>query len=1150
MSGKKHFLGPVPVSQEYPAPEYPASSAQQRMYVLQQLSPGSTAYNMGVIIRITREIDPWRLEDAFQRLIERQEALRTFFAFKDGSLVYKITPRAQFTLEVEAALKTAPEEIQTVFQSFIRPFDLSQAPLFRARLVKIGAGESYLLLDLHHIISDGASVAILTRELAALYEGESLPELRIQYKDYCAWMNKWSETEDFMRQKRYWLETFAGEIPLLNLPLDRPRGVRSPETAASNPAAGRWLFTVAGKETTRRLENLAFKRRTTLNGLMIAIYALMLSKYSGQDELIVGSVVSGRNHPDLKHLIGIFINTLPLKLRVSREGPFLEYLAGVSEVARKAYENQDYPFEKLVQLLPLEPDRTRNPLVDTLLVFHSELGFGNSQSVTPEAPFFECRRMAPGAAMMDLVLEIFPVAGALEGSLEYDGSLFNPETIRRMAVHLRNLAERVAAKPDLSMADMEMLSPAEKQRILEVFNHPAPEARPLKAVASQFEAQAALTPDRIAVQDGASKMTYRELNRRVNGLAKLLRQKGVRAGSIVAVRIRRSMELIAVFLAVWKAGGCYLPLDVKLPGDRMRYMLEDSGADILIARRYDSLDTGNSGAHARKWRALALDLDMMPVEYGTDENPPPQNTLQDPAYVIYTSGSTGRPKGMIIEHRNLSAYLEAFQKEFQISGADVVLQQASASFDAFVEEVYPALTRGGRVAIAPDETVIDPKNLWEFIRQNQVTVISVSPLLLNELNRSYPGPGPAVETVLKPVSNLQPVLRLVISGGDCLKPEYISNLAGRVPVYNTYGPTETTVCATYYPTGVILENKPVPIGAPVSGYQVYVLDQHQSLAPVGVWGEIWIGGAGVGRGYLNQPELTAGKFLTNPFYAGAFHEIPLHGTPQPQIYRTGDLARWTSDGNLEFGGRKDYQVKIRGYRIELSEVEREIFNSGLVRETVVISRQDRFGNLYLAAYFTADTETASGLREYLERKLPAYMVPAYLIKLPRLPRTPGGKYDRRALPAPEEWINSVGEYRPPQNEIERFLANIWQEVLGLSRIGMGDRFFDLGGDSLRLIQVQARIEEHFPGRLTVADLFSLPTIPQIAAFLTGGPQSPAHHQGRGGISRPGLTDADSGHTTDSFRDMDEDARIRAIFTGFTTGRLGLAEAVRRLRRVE
>ncbi|MCP5104854.1 MAG: amino acid adenylation domain-containing protein, partial [bacterium] len=809
----------------------------------------------------------------------------------------------------------------------------------------------------------------------------------------------------------------------------------------------------------RRLYGLMKETGTTLYMVLSAVFNILLSRYGGSEDIIVGTPAAGRYHADLGNTVGFFLETLALRNRPGGDKTFTGFLEEIKHTTLKGYQNQDYPFRELVKRLWDKNDLARNPLFDVMLnVLNQEQAQLEMEGVTVTPIEFDSK-----VAKVDITLEAVEIGetgGRISLELEYCSALFKRETMERFSNHFVNVLGEVTQNPGVRLSEIEILSEAEQKQLLETFNDTVMEYDGNKLVHRLFEEQVERSSSSavvtgkayhpvgtrfIASEIGTMSLTYGELNKKSNQLAHLLRERGVQPGTIVGIMAERSPALFIGLMAILKSGGAYLPLDHQYPKERIDYMTADSGTQLLLTTR----DLWESKTYNYNKALIYLED---PCEFAND-NPEPAAGPTDFAYIIYTSGSTGRPKGVIVKHENLSAYLFSFEQEFEIKAGDVVIQQASYSFDAFVEEVFPCLSRGGCLALPSADDVKDTARLAQFILDNKVNIIDCSPLLLNELNQwVFSAAGDAVNPLRS--------IHTFISGGDVLKREYVDNLLKTGTVYNTYGPTETTICATYHKlTGD--EPSSVPIGKPITNYRVDILDPYGRLQPVGVPGELCIGGVGVARGYLNRPELTAERF--NRSY-----------------YKTGDLARWLPDGSIEFLGRIDRQVNLRGFRVELGEIESQL----LAHEDITEAAVTVIGNHAVCAYFSAwSAKTVGELREFLAVSLPDYMIPAYFVQLESMPVTASGKIDTRALPHPSETgINTGVEYEPPDTGIEKRLVEIWREILelGSARVGIRDSFFDLGGDSILVNRCIALIREEFRTEVPLRQFFERPFIKALA----------------------------------------------------------------------
>ncbi|VBB05120.1 phosphopantetheine attachment site [Lucifera butyrica] len=1028
---------PPATEQEY----YPVSSAQKRMFILNQFERNDTVYNNFVAFKAAGDLDRSRFEQALNRLIQRHETLRTSFTIVDGKPVQRVHPAIEFAVEF---MQEKGEAIPEILQKFSRPFDLSQAPLFRVGLVEIAAGEHIVLFDMHHIISDGVTADIFIKELAGLYEGSELPAMRLQYKDFAVWQERSLQTAAWRRQEEYWLQALAGELPVLNLPTDYPRpSVRS--------FTGDVLRFSLEEKLTEQLNRLARENGTTLYMVLLAAYTAVLSQYTGQEDIIVGSPITGRPYADLHNIIGVFVNTLAMRNYPEKEKNFRQFLQEVKENALRAYENQDYQFEELVDKLDIPRNLSRNPLFDTMFALQSvdmaELTIGDLR--------FSRLDFYNKIAKFDVTLEAIERNNRLDFTLEYDTKLFKPATIDRLRGHLEQALKRIVERPDSKLADIELLTAAEKEQLLTGFN-PAPTEYPRdKTIPELFEEQAAKNPDRIAVTFGDRQLTYAELNSRANQLARALRCRGVTANTIVGLLLDRSPAMITGILGILKAGGAYLPIDPDYPADRIAYMLADSGAQLLITRPELSDAAGFAGD--------LLDVDDPALYQGDTANLAKENTAPDLAYVIYTSGSTGKPKGNLTMHTNVVRVVKN-TNYITITGSDVLLQLSNYAFDGSVFDIYGALLNGARLVLIDKAAVLDMPRLARIIETEQVTVFFITTALFNTL----------VDVNLESLKQV----RKILFGGEAASPRHVEKAfetLGKGRVVNMYGPTETTVFATYHEINGLADTAgSIPIGKPVANTRLYILDRAGRLQPVGVPGELCIAGDGLAQGYLNRPELTAEKFVADPFVTGE------------RMYRSGDLARWRPDGTVEFIGRMDQQIKLRGFRVELGEIETELLKQPSITEALVVAKQEASGYQYLCAYIVAEREVAAAkLKEELQQSLPDYMIPASVMQLEKMPLTPNGKIDRKALPEPAGGIRTGTEYVAPRNEAEARMAQVWQDVLAVEKVGMEDNFFELGGHSLKAIMLAAKIHKEFSAEVPLTAIFKAQTVGELSKTVAG-----------------------------------------------------------------
>ncbi|WP_434784580.1 amino acid adenylation domain-containing protein [Paenibacillus polymyxa] len=1067
-----------------PSEYYPLSSAQKRLYILNQLEGAELSYNIPGAMLLEGELDRQRFEEAFRGLVARHETLRTGFEMVKGEAVQRIYEEAAFQVEY---VQISAEQAEETVRQFVRPFDLAKPPLLRVGLAELAPDRHILMFDTHHIVSDGVSIDVLIEEFVRLYSGEQLEPLRIQYKDYAVWQQSDEQKAQLAKQEAYWLDMFRGELPVLELPTDYPR-------PAMQSYEGRTLQLFMHSEKSEGLKRLAAENGATLYMVLLAGYTILLHKYTGQEDVVVGTPIAGRNHSDVQPLIGMFVNTLAIRSYPAAGKTFLDYLKEIKETTLGAFEHQNYPFEELVDKVNVARDLSRNPLFDTMFALQ------NTENLEIQLPGLHLSTYASEeiVSKFDLSLDVTEIEEGLEYLFEYATALYKTETVEKLAAHYLQLLESILRNPSATIAELGILTPAEKEQILGAFNPAQPEAAPAAAFHRLFEEQAERTPEEAVVVYENDRLTYAELNERANRLAATLRASGIGRESIVGILAERSVDLLVAVLAVWKAGGAYVPLDPDYPAERVRFMLEDSGAKVLLTQtalreRAEawigeeelalaavlylddeasySEERANasvvSGMVSGKLTDAADDGDESHQNVGTDSFH--EARPEDLAYVIYTSGTTGKPKGVMIEHRSLVNTAVGYQREYRLDQFPVrLLQLASFSFDVFVGDIARTLYNGGTMVIVPKDDRIDPSRLHHWMERERVTIFESTPALI----------VPFLEYVHEQQLDMSWMELLITSSDSCSVADYRTlqeRFGSLFRIINAYGVTEAAIDSSFYDEE--LEKLPqtghVPIGKAWLNAKFYIVDAHLNPVPVGVLGELVIGGVGVARGYLNRPELTEEKFVDSPFAAGE------------RLYRTGDLARWMEDGNVDFIGRIDNQAKIRGYRIETGEVEAKLLSVGGVKEAVVVVREDQEGQKALCAYYTAEEGlTAADLKRAIASELPGYMIPSYFVELERLPLTPNGKIDRKALPAPEGGAGGGREYVAPRTELEAKLVAIWQDVLGSVTIGVTDNFFDLGGHSLRATTLVSKVHKELSVDLPLRDVFRHSTIEAMAEAIS------------------------------------------------------------------
>jgi len=1028
----------------------PLSFAQQRLWLLDQLGAGA-AYNVFGAVRLLGRLDVAALERSLEEIVRRHESLRTTFEATEGRPVQRIAAERPLCLAMvdlsghEAAVREA-EARRLATEEAQRPFDLSRGPLLRTTLLVLGEAEHTLLVAIHHIVADGWSMGIFTRELAALYGAFSdgaaspLPDPPIQYADFSAWQRQWLRGEVLERQLDYWRRQLA-ETSTLSLPTDRPR----PPVQAFRGAATFCLLPLGLLASLRALSQEA---GATLFITLLAAFQALLQRYAGQDDIAVGSPIANRNRAETEGVIGLFVNTLVLRTDCSGDPTFQELLARVRRAALGAYDHQDVPFEKLVEELGVKRDLARNPLVQVAFALQ------NAPVEALQLAGLEIRPQEADIAVthFDLELHVHEGPAGLMTVMLYDTDLYHRATIERMLGHYRRLLEGAASDPAVPLSKLPLLGDEERRQILVEWNATEAEYRQDSTVHGVFEAQAERAAGAEAVACEARSLSYAELNRRANQLAHYLRGLGVGPEVRVGICLERSPEMVVSLLAILKAGGAYVPLDPDYPAERLRFMIEDAGIGVLVTREAREESLAAPGV-----RIVCLDRDGEAIAREGDTNPQVPLSGDNLAYVIYTSGSTGRPKGVAVAHRGLMNLAQWHARVYGVHPGDRATLLASPAFDASVWEVWPYLACGASLGIPDEDIRLSPRRLLSWLAEERITHCFL--------------PTPMAEAVLREPMAAGLSLRYLLTGGDRLHRTDAAWPAFRL--VNHYGPTESTVVATSVEVAPGAEEDP-PIGRPIANSRVYVLDDGLEPVPVGVPGELFIGGDGLARGYLNRPDLTAERFMPDPF-----------GGTGGRLYRTGDRVRWRSDGTIEFLGRLDTQVKIRGFRIELAEIEAALLRCAEVRDAVVVAREDD-GQKRLVAYVVSGAGSAAGvaeLRGHLKEHLPEYMVPAAFVVLEALPLSPNGKVDRRALPAPEGPGPGAESYLPPRSPIEEAVAAIWSEVLGLPQIGVRDDFFERGGHSLLATQVMSRVRDVLGVGLPLRTLFEAPTVEGLAQAI-------------------------------------------------------------------
>ena len=1038
--------------------ELPLSYAQQRLWFLNQLEPDSPSYNFPVVIRLTGQLNLKAVEHGFNEVVRRHEVLRTTFCSIDGKPYQIIAPSLHIPLDILSIDSASEDEQESSLRRLAteegnRPFDIARGPLMRTTMYRLAEDEHVLVLTMHHIIADGWSFPVLMKELVTFYQAyvegrpASSPPLAIQYADFAQWQHNWLQGSVHETQLAYWKRQLDGSLPVLELPLDRPR-----PTVQSY--RGKRYVVDFSPELSVALQALSRKQGVTLFMTLLACFQILLARYSGQTDIIIGTPVANRTRSELESLIGFFVNMLVLRVDLSGNPRFTDLLKRVREIVLGAQAHQDLPFEKLVDALQPTRALSHSPLFQVIFVLHS------LPPQTLELPGLRIHmpEMDPETAKFDLSLDIFPDPDKMTGWFEYNADLFDEQTIARMAQHFVLLLETIVAAPDSYLEAMPSLIATDREQVVERWNATERTYPTWLTMPELISAQAAASPTVVAVRADEGTLTYGELSARANQLAQALRAQGVGPECLVGIAMERSLDLVISLLGIWQAGAAYVPLDPTYPAERLAYMLADSQAAVLVTHRDQVARLGFSGP------TLCLDRDKALLSNYPAAPPPGSFCEHQLAYVIYTSGSTGQPKGAGNTHAGLRNRLQWMQEAYSLTPDDRVLQKTPISFDVSVWEFFWPLMVGAELVLAAPDEHKEPNLLIERIRRTGVTILHFVPPMLQAFLESS-----GVETCR--------TLRRIICSGEALPatipPRVQTQLPG-VALHNLYGPTEAAIDVTAW-TCPMPPAETVPIGCPIANIRIYVLDAAGHPVPIGVPGELYIGGVGVGRGYHRRPALTADRFVPNPFSA----------QPGQRLYRTGDRVRYRVDGTIEYLGRLDQQVKIRGFRIELGEIEAMLLQQPGIREAVVMARLEAGGTPQLVGYVKAEAREQleiPELRRRLQDVLPEYMIPSFFVVLDALPQTPNGKVDRRALPAPDVSEQNAPHYVSPRTPTEEILTGIWADVLNVERVGVHDNFFELGGHSLLALTVLERLRQ--VGLSTdVRTLFMAPTVSALAAVI-------------------------------------------------------------------
>ncbi len=1040
---------------------YDLSSAQKRLFILQQLDVESTAYNMPTVIQLGKDLKAEKIERTFKKIIERHESLRTFFEIIDEKPVQRISSKIVLDVEHYNSKNTEFRDIQ---KSFIRPFDLGKAPLFRIAFIEMHNQGLYMLFDMHHIITDGISQEILIKEFSQLYNNEPLAPVNLQFKDFVYWhLNSRSKVQ--LQQEQFWVNEFSDSLPVLDLPTDfiRPKNL--------NFEGQRLNFTLSS-QVTHGIKELTRKSESTLFITLLSMWTILLSKLSGLEDIIVGTSISGRQHSDLENIMGMFINTLCLRNYPTGEKSVNEFLKEVKERTLKAFENQDYQFEDLVEKLNVARDINRNPIFNVLFVLQNQ-----DQSAGKLKDYQELHEGVNTSSKFDITLLAFEAEDRISFNVEYSTSLFKKSTVEQFTKYFTNIIGSFIADPEQKIADIQILDKNDRDILLKKFNATEKEFNENLTIPDLFINQCKRNPHRIAGSDGVNQVTYEQINIDSDKIANYLYSLGIGNGNFVGVYMDRDVLLLPALMGILKTGASYLPLDTSLPVQRIEYLLNEVNAKCVISRT-NQLENCLQLLKQVKNLESILCMDNLPDDthfsgqvvkfsdlkqavYDTRKNL--NFTSDNIAYVIYTSGSTGKPKGVIVRHKPVINLIEWVTNTFNVNETDKIFCVSSISFDLSVYDIFGVLATGGNVRIAKKTDLQQPQKLIDILIRENITFWDSAPARLSSLE-------PFFENIrLKETLN---PLRLVFLSGDWIPlslPEKLKKSFQGVEVIGLGGATEATVWSNYF---FIKDINPawvsIPYGKPMHNAQYYILDKYLNPCPVNCAGDLYIGGLCLADGYFNDEALTASKFINNPFGASG------------KLFKTGDRAKWFSDGNIEFLGRIDNQVKIRGYRIELGEIESNIVSYNDIEKALVITKEKQ-SEKYLVAYYISKNEIqTAGLRKYLLERLPEYMVPLYFVHLDQFPITSNGKLDRKALPEPD--IKIEENYVAPVNAEERILVEVWSKVLNIPQLGVNNNFFAIGGDSIKSIQISTRVRNQ-GYQLTIQDLFKYQTIRELAPFM-------------------------------------------------------------------
>ncbi len=1038
----------------------PLSFSQQRLWFIDQLYHGSSFYNIPIAFHIKGHLNITALRRSLNEILKRHEIWRTTFKVINGEPIQEIVPNLTWDLPVinlqHLSNKNWESEVkEIVAKEAAKPFNLAKELLVRATLLQLNEQEHVLLVTMHHIITDGWSCGVFLRELSTLYAAFStnqpspLPELAIQYADFAIWQRDRIQGEFLATKLKYWKQQLSGELPVLQLPTDRPR------PSVTTFAGAKQYFTFS-TTLTNALKQLSKQEDATLFMTLLAAFNILLNRYTDQEDILIGSPIANRNRTELEGMLGLFVNTLVLRNNLSDNPRFREFLHRVRQVTLDAYAHQDLPFEMLVEELQPERDLSRNPLYEVMFVLQ------NTPTNVQEVSGLTLRTLDfdSGTSQLDIFLSMFESEAGLTGCLEYNTDILDATTISQFVKNYQTLLENIALNPQQHICELSLLTASEQEQLLIKYNKTSAEYKNL-SLNQLFEQQVEFTPNSIALIHQSQQITYRQLNNKVNQLANYLQKQGVTKETLIAICLERSIDMIVGILAILKAGGAYIPLDPSYPVERLNFMLSDSQASILISNQ-EILEKLSLSLP----KIICLDIQKDEIAQQSPQNPINISQLDNLAYIIYTSGSTGQPKGVLGTHRGTVNGLHWLWKTYPFNPEEVCCQKTAISFVDSVWEIFAPLLQGIPTVIISNATLLDPQLFIEALAHHKVTRIILVPSLLRLLLDNY--------HLTKKLSQL----KLWITSGEALSINLAKTFRKAMPfakLINLYGSSEVSANATYYDIS-LLQNQAntVPIGRPIDNTQTYVLNRNLQPTPLGVVGELYISGDGLARGYLHRPELTQERFIDNPFI------------PETKLYKTGDLVRYLSDGNLQYLGRDDAQVKIRGFRVELGEITSVINQHSEVQDAVVIAVNDAEENQRLIAYIVTEKQDITAqLLAYLQQKLPSYMLPSAFVVLDALPLTPNAKVDKYSLPRDTIiQVNTTKTLITPRNFTELSLVKLWENLLNTSPIGVQDNFFNLGGHSFLAVRLMAQIQDRFGHNLSLSTLFENPTIEKLAVIVS------------------------------------------------------------------